>query len=136
MDCKDNSGKPIILIADDNDVMRRLLRNWIAVRFPAFHILEAEDGKEAVRLSLAWEPEIILTEIWMPKMNGFDAARCIKAVIPDIKIVVITSDENRHCKDRASSAGAEAYILKREAGEKLIPALREMLNDYAFAGAE
>lgn len=131
MDNENQFRKPIILIADDHDVMRGILRNWLGINFPAFHIIEAQNGEEAVYLSLAWKPEVILMDIWMPEINGFEATRRIKTMAPDIRIVIITYDENNHCRDRASSAGADAYVLKREVGSDLAQILREMLYHEA-----
>jgi len=129
-------GRPTILITDDHDVMRGLLRNWLTVNFPFSRIIEAKTGEEAVYLALAWKPEVILMDIWLSKMNGFEATRRIKTVAPDIKILIITSDENNHCRERASAAGADAYFLKQEMAEDLIPALREFIYQEAAAGME
>lgn len=128
--------RPTILIADDHDVMRGLLRNWLTVNFPSFRIIEAKNGKEAVYLAIAWKPEVILMDIWMSEMNGFEATRRIKTVAPNTRILIITSDENNHCRERASSAGADAYFLKQEMTEDLVPALREFIYQEAAAGME
>jgi CheY-like chemotaxis protein len=133
---KNQPGRPIILIADDHDVMRGLLRHWLAINFPAFHIMEAKNGEEAVYLALAWKPEVILMDIWMSEMNGFEATRRIKTTAPDIKIVIITADENNHCRGRASLAGADAYFLKREIADDLITVLRGFIYQDALAQTE
>lgn len=136
MDNENQFRRPIILIVDDHDIMRGLLRHWLAVNFPSFHIIEAKNGKEALYLALSWKPEVILMDIWMSEMNGFEATRSIKTMAPDIKIVIITSDENDHCRERASLAGADAYFLKRDMAEDLIPVLREFIYQEAAAGIE
>lgn len=133
---ENQSGRPIILIADDHNVMRGLLRNWLAINFPAFHIMEATNGEDAVYLALAWKPAVMLMDIWMDEMNGLEATRRIKTAAPDIKIVIITSDENNHCRERASLAGADAYFLKREITGDLVPALRELVYQEAAAEVE
>lgn len=130
------TGRPVILIADDSDVMRGLLRNWLAINLPAFHIMEATKGEDAVYLALAWKPAVILMDIWMAEMNGLEATRRIKTAAPGIKIVIITSDENNHCRERASLAGADAYFLKREITGELVPALRELVYQEAPAEVE
>jgi len=136
MDKENQFKRPIVLIVDDHDVMRGLLRNWLAINFPSSRIIEAKNGEEAVYLALAWKPEVILMDIWMSEMNGFEATRRIKAFAPDVKILIITSDENNHCRERASLAGADAYLLKRETADDLVPALREFIFQKVSAGTE
>ena len=134
MDNMCQTGRPVFLIVDDDDIMRALLRSWMIINFPFSHIVEAKNGREALYMAQSRTPDVILMDIWMPVMDGFEATLRIKICEPDIKIMVITSDENGQCRDRALSAGADGYFLKREMATDLIPALREILYFEAGTG--
>ena len=104
-----------VLLADDHALFRgslaALLRTWnVEV------VGEAGDGEQAVKEALAVHPDVILMDIRMPRMDGLEATRRIKAVLPDTKIVFLTmSDEERDLFEGVK-AGAEGYLLKNMGG--------------------
>ena len=115
--------KLTILIAEDNDTLRRSLYDLFHTYYTGSHILEAKDGEEAVSLALAIKPDIIFMDIKMPRMNGLDATRRIKEVLPDVRVVIITVHENPEYKIDAAAAGVSAYVIKHN----IIKALRNVM---------
>lgn len=134
MDDKNQLRRPIMLIADDHDDVRALLHKYVSSVLPVFHIMEAVNGEEAVNVAFASEPDVILMDINMPRMNGLEATRRIKAAMLGIRVVIITFDENACLRDEASLAGASAYILKSDIVPDLIPVLRNMLSTESKTG--
>ena len=112
-----------LLLADDHSIVRRGLRALVE---EAGHVVvgEARDGLEALRLCEQLEPETVILDVAMPKLNGIDvAARTQKlAKRPGVIILSMHSDESYVL--RALEAGALAYLLKDAADEDLLPALR------------
>ncbi|GLI33237.1 response regulator [Desulforhabdus amnigena] len=119
---------PRILIAEDNEILRKSLLDWINVSFPCCDVLEARDGEEAVLVALGKLPDVVVMDIALPKMNGIEATRKIKKETPDIRVVVLTIHEASQYRTDAVTAGADAYILKRKMHSQLIPVLAVLLD--------
>jgi DNA-binding NarL/FixJ family response regulator len=83
-----------ILIVEDHEPVRRRLRDWPSIRFPECRFLAAESGEEAVTLVSTHSPDIVLMDIGLPHMNGIEATRHIKAVAPQVHIVILTTRES------------------------------------------
>src|SRR4030042_1876409 len=119
--------KPTILIVEDNDSIRVSLRDWLNTIFLDGHSLEAKSGEEAVAAACLQKPDVVLMEIELPQMNGIDATRNIKDVLPKTHIVMLTTHENSRYKIEAIKAGASAYVTKRKMHSQLIPTLKGLL---------
>jgi DNA-binding NarL/FixJ family response regulator len=117
-----------ILIVDDSETVRNSLHNWLESVFPSWSIEEAECGQEAVDSVLAHLPGIVLMDICMPGMNGIEATRRIKALCPEVKVVMLTICEDPQYRVDASLAGASAYVAKRKMHTELIPILTNLLT--------
>ncbi len=114
-----------ILIADDHPLYAEGLRNFLNSK--DFEIVgTATDGKTAVELALKEKPDIILMDIAMPVINGIEAIRIIKEKLNDVKIIVLTSFEERDSLINAIRAGALGYLLKTINGEELVRNLKEV----------
>lgn len=102
-----------LLIADDEQLERQALRFIIERNCPEVRIIaETGDGKSAVAITSAEKPDIVLMDIRMPELNGLEAARAIRAMLPDTTIVMLTAfDEFNYAKE-ALSLGAAEYLLK------------------------
>ena len=101
-----------ILIVEDEPMNLKLLRDLLK-RF-GYEIIEATDGEQGVKLAAANEPNLILMDIMMPKMDGLEATRIIKADIKTkhIPIIALTSFAMKGDKERTIEAGCDAYIAK------------------------
>jgi DNA-binding NarL/FixJ family response regulator len=108
-----------VLLADDHVVVRRLLRGLIEDGLGCAVCGEAADGAEAVRLAKDLNPDVVVLDISMPKMNGFEAAQRIRMRSPATPVLMITIDDTEQSVRLALAAGARGYIVKSEAGEHL-----------------
>lgn len=99
-----------IMIVDDNPDIRRTLIEILTAESTTF--FEATDGIDAVWSYLAERPDILLMDIWMPGMNGIEAARRIRELDPSASIVMLAERDEPALRDRARQAGALGLILK------------------------
>lgn len=116
--------KPLkILIADDNDVLRHSLRSFLESH-PGWTVCgEALDGRDAVEKAAALAPDVILLDVSMPNLDGFEAARRIRQNQPDAQIIFVTQHDSHELAVRAAQAGARCYISKSNIIRQLIPAV-------------
>ena len=112
-----------ILLVDDYAPVRRALRKIIEAN-PDFHVIgEVNNGRELLRSLKRVPANLVILDITMPGMTGFEAARRLKQDYPEVKILVLTIHSYKEYADRALSLGAEGYLLKEEADEELVPAI-------------
>jgi DNA-binding NarL/FixJ family response regulator len=124
----DPGGRATILIVEDHESVRRGLHDWLSIGFPNCRILGAESGEEAVAFVHAHSPDIVLMDIGLPQMNGIEATRHIKAVAPQVHVVILTIRESFKYEAAALNAGADRYISKLDMGTQLIPVLAGLLG--------
>jgi DNA-binding NarL/FixJ family response regulator len=130
---KKSSIRPVkVLIADDHPVARRGLRTLLEAEL-AFRIVgEASDGNEALRLAEELNPTIAVVDISMPKLNGLDLTRRLRWEAPDVKVIILTMHFSEDVARECLRAGARAYVLKSDADEELLEALRAVRDDRPF----
>jgi DNA-binding NarL/FixJ family response regulator len=117
-------GKITIMLADDHPLLRQALRSVLEKEADFQIIAEANDGEEAVRLATELVPNVVIMDIRMPKINGLEATRQIKAKCPSIAILVLTvHDDSEHILG-ILEAGAAGYLTKSVFGEEVIHAVR------------
>lgn len=120
-----------VLIADDHQVVREGLKRILDR--PGFQIVgEVGDGRTLVEAAARLRPDVILTDIGMPLLNGMEAARQILARNPTAKVVFLTVHPETAYAVKAISAGAAGYVVKDSAGEELIAAIKEALNGRIY----
>jgi two-component system response regulator NreC len=108
-----------ILIVDDHPKIRRGLTMLLAQDTDFTVVGEAENGLEAISKARALEPSVILLDLSMPVMNGLDAARELKRILPNTKILMLTSHAVDGLKEAARDAGVDAIQPKDAAGDIL-----------------
>jgi len=113
-----------ILIADDHKLMRMGLVSLFGVQKDMTVIGEAEDGEAAVRCAAELEPDIVIMDLMMPKMNGADATSSILASNPSIGVIILSSYTDSFDMARAISNGARGAQAKEAPTETLIDAVR------------
>jgi two-component system nitrate/nitrite response regulator NarL len=112
-----------ILIADDHPVIRRMVRSTLQDH-PDFEVCgEAMDGGEAVEAAKKLKPDVVILNITMPVLNGFEAAREIKTTLPESAIVILSANADRRFVEEAKKIGVQAYVAKTKAGEALVEAV-------------
>lgn len=117
-------GKVTILIADDHPLLRQSLRNILDKQTDFQVVAEACDGEEAVRLANQLEPDVVIMDIGLPKLDGLEATRQIKAIHPNIVVLVLTVyGDDKHVLN-ILQAGAAGYLTKSVFGEEVVQAIR------------
>ena len=120
-----------ILIVEDHDDVRRALRDWLTVEFPHCRVLGVACGEEAIALSRIESPGLVVMDVRLPGMNGFETTRHIKAVLPSTHIVMLTIHTGDAYRADAKAAGASAYVTKQTMHAELIPTLAALLANTA-----
>jgi two-component system response regulator NreC len=112
-----------ILLADDHTILRAGLKMMLNAQPDMEVVGEAPDGRQAITEAQRLQPDIILMDITMPDLNGIEATRQIKKVVPESKILILTMHEHEEYVFQALRAGASGYMLKEAADTELISAL-------------
>jgi DNA-binding NarL/FixJ family response regulator len=121
-----------LLIADDHGIVRAGIR-LLLERQPDIEVVaEAADGVEAVEQALATKPTLAILDVSMPRMTGLQAAREIRAQLPDTRVLMLSMHDDEHYLFEALKAGASGYVLKREADQDLVGAVRAVGRGEAF----
>jgi DNA-binding NarL/FixJ family response regulator len=121
-----------LLIADDHGVVRGGLR-LLLDRQPDMEVVaEAADGAEAVAEALTREPDLAILDVAMPVLTGLQATREIKARAPGIDVLILSMHDDERYLFEALKAGASGYVLKREADQDLVGAVRAVGRGEAF----
>lgn len=117
-----------VVIVDDHINMRRLLHEWLQGAFPECSFLEMTTAKEAIAYCREGNPNAVIMDINMPGMNGIDATTRLKAMQPDMKVIILTIHENGFYREAAIKAGANAFVTKRNLYDELVPVLSDLLE--------
>src|ERR1043166_7914016 len=121
-----------ILIADDHEVVREGLRAVIEKQ-PAWEVCGvAETGREAVEKAGDLEPDIAVLDMGMPELNGLEATRQIKRLLPKTEVLIFTAHETEELVREVFDAGAKSFILKAEANRYLVEALKALSQHKPF----
>ena len=113
-----------LLITDDHDVVRKGLRFYLRSDPEVEVVGEAADGEEAVRLARELRPDVVLMDLLMPKMDGIAATEAIRAELPDVEVVALTSVLEDAAVTGAIRAGAIGYLLKTTEADELCEAIK------------
>jgi DNA-binding NarL/FixJ family response regulator len=117
-----------ILLVDDFASWRSYVASVLQER-ECFEVVgEAADGQEAIEKATELQPDLILMDIAMPKLNGIEAARCIRDRAANSKIVFISLEISDELAEAAVAVGAQAYIAKREIRAKLLPTIDSLFG--------
>jgi two-component system, NarL family, response regulator LiaR len=118
-------AKPIrVMLVDDHNVVRSGLGAVLAASDGMELAGEAGDGEEAVRIVDRVNPDVILMDLLMPKMDGVAATQAILKAKPNIKIIALTSFKEKEYVEGALKAGATGYLLKNVSADELVSAIR------------
>src|SRR3954454_19186539 len=121
-----------ILIADDHGIVRSGLKLLIDRQPDMQVVAEAEDGIEAFERALQYKPDLCVLDVSMPRLTGLQAARQIRAHLPQTHILILSMHDDQRYVFDALKAGASGYVLKRNVDEALLDAIRAVHRGEAF----
>jgi len=121
-----------ILLVDDHEVVRRGLRALLETHAGWEVCGEASDGRTAVRLAISLQPQIVVMDLSMPNLNGFDAAHQIISRLRKIQVLILSMHESEQLVREVLSAGVRGYILKSDAGRDLITGVEALERGETF----
>ncbi len=117
-----------VLLVDDHEIVRYGLHTLLDKQAGLEVIGQAKDGLEAVELAQRLMPDIIVLDVSMPKMNGIEAARQIRKALPECRILVLSMYDRKHYVLDMLSVGISGYILKINAVQQLMPAIKVAID--------
>jgi DNA-binding NarL/FixJ family response regulator len=124
-----SSAEIRVLIAEDFPAFRQFVCSTLTKRPDLQVIGEVSDGLEAVQKAVELKPDLILLDIGLPTMNGIEAARRIRALVPESKIIFLSQETSGEVVEEALSTGAEGYVVKAKAGSQLLAAIGAAMSD-------
>jgi len=121
-----------ILVVDDYQPWRRFISSTLQ-QYPELQLIgEASDGLEAVRKTQALQPDLVLLDVGLPKLNGIEAARQIRQLSAQPKILFVSQNHSADIALAALQSGATGYLVKSDAVGELIAAVRAVLQGKNF----
>ena len=125
--------KPIkVLIAEDHTIVRQGLARLLSDQ-PGLEVIgQAVNGRDAVEMAEKLNPDIIIMDIAMPKMNGIEASKRIRKLLPKTKILILSMYSHEHYIHELLEAGVSGYLLKDSSGRDIIKAINEAMKDKTF----
>lgn len=121
------AAKPLILVVDDQEVMRKTLRDFLHFLFADWELTEAVNGQEALALCEQRRPALVLMDVMLPDANGIELTKSIRQQWPDTTVIVLSSHSESVFADLARDAGALAFVPKNSIASQL-PALIQKLK--------
>jgi DNA-binding NarL/FixJ family response regulator len=119
--------KPLrVLIADDHRLFAEALEAILAADDRIEVVGKAGDGREAVELARTLRPDLVLMDVSMPALDGFEATREIRAQSEDTSVLMLTGSNSRADVDRSREAGASGYVTKDRIASELVAAILEV----------
>ncbi|MEI6775796.1 MAG: response regulator transcription factor [Chloroflexales bacterium] len=121
-----------VLLAEDHTIVRKGLRSLLDAEVNIEVVGEADDGRQAIQKAQQFQPDVVLMDITMPVLNGLEATRQIKKLLPQIRVLVLTVHTSEEYIFQILQAGAAGYVVKQAAVEELIAAIMAVSQGNAF----
>ena len=123
-------SRPRVLLVDDHTLVLDGFRKLLEDRCEIVGV--AEDGRTLLRKAQELQPDIVTLDISMPQLNGIDAARKLKKMLPRTKLIFVTMHADPAYVNEAFKAGASGYLLKRSAGSELLQAIQSAMDGQCY----
>jgi DNA-binding NarL/FixJ family response regulator len=121
-----------ILLVDDHPIVRQGLKTLLAGH-PGWEVIgEASDGMEAVDKADSLQPDVMVLDVTMPRMNGLEACRLIRRKAPGMEILFVTQHDSPQMMREALEAGARGYVVKSNAARDLLEAVEAVSQHRVF----
>lgn len=119
-----------ILLADDHTVFCAALQKLLE---PEYEVVGCvKDGRALVRAATDLKPDLVLLDVGMPLLNGLDAGRELKKLVPRVKLIFLTMNPDPHVASEALRIGASGYLLKDSEGEELLQAIHNVARGTSY----
>jgi len=122
--------RPRVLLADDHTLLLEAFTKLLSDQCDV--VGAVSDGRALIESAKALKPDVVVADIGMPMLNGIDAARQLKQILPGTKVVVLTMNEDPDLAVEAFRAGASGYLLKRSAASELMTAIQEVMKRRSY----
>jgi DNA-binding NarL/FixJ family response regulator len=122
--------RPRVLLADDHQMLADALRGVVEPRCEV--VGTVSDGRALLEAADRLQPDIVVLDIGMPLLNGFDAGRKLKHTLPHVKLIFMTMHEDPYLVGEAFRAGASAFLLKEAAASELTTAIDQVLKGVSY----
>lgn len=129
---REKLGKIKILITDSNTKLRQSICSLLALHQDFEVLSETSNGTQTLKEALKLKPDLVLMDIDISDMNGFEVMRNIKRKLPGVKLMVLSMHRDDECILKAFEAGVSGYVLKDVAVEELARAIRAVHNDQYY----
>jgi DNA-binding NarL/FixJ family response regulator len=121
-----------ILVADDHETVRKGICAILSSRINLGQVGEASNGWEAIAKARELEPDVIVLDITMPELGGFEAAKEIRKLYPEMPILFLSMHDGKQIIERAKSIPVQGYVMKNQVGQSLVDAVGELLKGNTF----
>ena len=125
-------SKTTILLAEDHTIFRECFRRMLELDGSLEVICEAQHGRQAVALAKQLHPALVLMDISMPLLNGFEATRQIRKQCPDTKVMILSAHNDQMYVQNAVECGAQGFVFKQTSFDKILEAIKEVQNGHVY----
>ncbi len=130
MQSKTATGRPRILLADDHTLVVEAFTKLLSPQFDV--VGTVADGRTLLEVAPGLQPDVVLLDLRMPSLNGLEAGRRLKELLPGTKIIVLTMSEDPTIAAEALQSWASGFLLKKSASTELVHAIREVLKGQRY----
>lgn len=123
-----------VLVVEDFEPFRRFISSTLETRGDLQVICEVSDGLKAVEKAVELKPDLVLLDIALPTLNGIEAARRIRTLAPESKIIFLSQESSPDVMQEAFRLGAQGYVVKAKAGSELLTAVETVISGKKFIG--
>jgi DNA-binding NarL/FixJ family response regulator len=131
-----SGGSVRVLLVDDSEPFRRFISEMLLDKPELQVVCESSDGLEAVLKAEQLQPNLILLDIGLPRLNGIEAARRISRLAPGAKILFVSQETDADVIAEALSNGGKGYVWKQNANLELLSAIQAVLQGNAYVSGE
>ena len=120
-----------IFLADDHEINRRLIKRLLKEETDLCIVGEAANGLDVVQMVADLKPDILITDLSMPGLDGIEVTRQVRELLPQTRVIVLSMWEPGRYAEAAKKAGAVSYIVKDSAINSLVPTIRAAIDHQA-----
>jgi DNA-binding NarL/FixJ family response regulator len=126
------SSRITVLLAEDHTIMREGLRKLLGAERDIEVVGEAGNGRQAVDMTAALRPDVVVMDIAMPLLNGLEATRQIRKACPEAKVIILSAHSDDAYVESVMALGASGYLIKQSSAHMLSEGIREVMRGNVF----